>query len=62
LSGTETEPARDRGVIDGIEIDAEVPIVVIKVLEFLDPTKRPIRALDDDDRQTKPGNGLELAD
>src|SRR5215204_481038 len=62
LSSTETEPTGDRGVINGIEINAEVSIVVIEVLELLDPAKGAIRALDDDDRQTKPGNGLQLAD
>src|SRR5215213_1897855 len=62
LSGAKTEPARDRGVINRIEIDPEVAIVVIEVLELLDPTKSAVRALEDDDRQSKPGDSFQLAD
>src|SRR5215213_8890643 len=56
LSGAKPESARDGGVINGIEIDAEITIVVIQVLELFDPTKGAVRALDDDNRQSEPGH------
>src|SRR5688572_7337870 len=38
----EAKPARNRRVIHCTEIDAEIPVIVIEVLQLFDPAKRAV--------------------
>src|SRR4051794_33377843 len=50
LPGLEPKPPCDCRVVDRIEIDREIPIVMIEVLQLFDPTEGSVAALNHHDR------------